>query len=211
MDDFLSQISKISPIDWFAMLAGIIGVYLSVKEKTLAWLFFILCYIAYVYISFRESYYAFGGMNITFVAIAGYGWYKWTRSSESGDAPEVKVSHLPSKQYALVALCIGIGTVSIGYLLASTGEARLPYYDAFATSCAFAAQWMLSRKHIENWVFWILSDLVYLTFFFNDRIWPSVILFTVFILLAVKGWIEWKPKITAAAEDARRSALAANE
>jgi nicotinamide mononucleotide transporter len=199
MDEFLSQMRDISLIDWFAMLAGIIGVYLSIKEKALAWFFYILCYIAYVYISFRGSYYAFGGMNITFIAIAGYGWYKWTRSPESNEASEVQVSHLPSKQYGLIALCITIGTAGIGYLLASTGEARLPYFDAFATSCAFAAQWMLSRKHIENWVFWILSDLVYLVFFFNDRIWPSVILFAVFIVLAVKGWIEWQPKIKAVA------------
>lgn len=200
MDGFLSQISAISPIDWFAMLAGIIGVYLSVKEKTLAWLFFILCYISYVYISFRESYYAFGGMNIIFIAVASYGWYKWTRSPESSEENETKISHLAIKHYSLVALFIAISTIAIGYLLASTGEARLPYYDSFATSCAFVAQWMLGRKHIENWIFWILSDTVYLIFFFNDRIWPSVALFIVFILLAIKGWIEWRSKITAAAK-----------
>jgi nicotinamide mononucleotide transporter len=200
MDDFLSQISAISLIDWFAMLAGIIGVYLSVKEKILAWLLFILCYVAYVYISFRESYYAFGGMNIIFIAVAGYGWYKWTRNPDSNEEKETQISHLPAKHYGWVALFIAISTIGIGWLLASTGEARLPYYDAFATSCAFAAQWMLGRKYIENWVFWILSDTIYLIFFFNDRIWPSVVLFIVFIILAIKGWTEWKPKITAAAK-----------
>ncbi|WPJ94275.1 nicotinamide riboside transporter PnuC [Coraliomargarita algicola] len=191
--------SEIGLIDWFAMLAGIIGVYLSVKEKTLAWLLFILCYTSYVYISFREGYYAFGGMNVVFVAIAGYGWYKWTKPENKHSGSEIQISHMPAKQRGLVALCIGIGTLGIGWLLASTGEARLPYYDAFATSCAFAAQWMLSRKHIENWIFWILSDVIYLVFFFNDRIWPSVVLFVVFIILAIKGWIEWKAKITALA------------
>ncbi|MGZ0656725.1 nicotinamide riboside transporter PnuC [Coraliomargarita sp. W4R53] len=195
MDVFLSQLSGISPIDWFAMLTGIAGVYLSIKEKTLAWPLFIFCYTSYVYISFRESYYAFGGMNITFVAVAGYGWYKWAKPKAGSNESETQISHLPANQRWLVALCIGIGTLGIGWLLASTGEARLPYYDAFATSCAFAAQWMLSRKHIENWIFWIISDAVYLAFFFNDRIWPSVILFTMFIVLAVKGWLEWTPKI----------------
>ncbi|MBT62751.1 MAG: hypothetical protein CML13_06015 [Puniceicoccaceae bacterium] len=194
MDDFVAQLGAISLIDWFAMLTGIVGVYLSVKEKTLAWLFFILCYVSYIYISFREGYYAFGGMNIVFVGVAGYGWYKWTQPpSETGD--EVQVSHMPTKRRWQVALAIAAGTLGIGWLLASTGEARLPYFDAFATSCAFAAQWALSRKHIENWLFWILSDLVYLVFFFNDRIWPSVLLFTVFIILALQGWMEWKAKI----------------
>jgi nicotinamide mononucleotide transporter len=58
---------------------------------------------------------------------------------------------------------------------------------------------MLSRKYIENWIFWILADMVYLSFFFNDRIWPSVILFITFIFLAIKGWIEWKAIIKEAA------------
>ncbi|MDQ8194471.1 nicotinamide riboside transporter PnuC [Coraliomargarita sp. SDUM461004] len=196
MDEFWSQLSTISPIDWFAMLTGIAGVYLSIKEKTLAWLLFILCYIAYVYISFRESYFAFGGMNVIFVAVASYGWYQWTKSTQDNTADEVRISHLPANRRWLVATFICIGTIGIGWTLAQTGEARLPYYDAFATSCALVAQWMLSRKHIENWIFWILSDLVYLVFFFNDRIWPSVILFAVFTLLAVKGWLTWKPKLT---------------
>ena len=196
MDDFLSQLRAISAIDWFGMLTGIAGVYLSIKEKTLAWPLFILCYLSYVYISFRESYYAFGGLNITFVTVAAYGWYQWAQPKENSSDNETQISHLTPKHRVWVALSVCIGTAGIGWLLASTGEARLPYYDAFATSCALVAQWMLSRKYIENWIFWIFSDIVYTVFFFNDRIWPSVLLFAVFIVLAVHGWLEWKSKIS---------------
>jgi nicotinamide mononucleotide transporter len=131
-------------------------------------------------------------MNIIFVAVAGYGWFKWAKSKDESGGGEVHISHLAAKHRWMVAAFICVGTVALGWLLALTEEARLPYYDAFATTCALSAQWMLSRKHIENWIFWILADIVYLFFFFNDRIWPSVILFTVFILLAIKGWREWK-------------------
>ena len=191
MDNFLTQFNAISPIDWFAMIAGIVGVYLSIKERILAWPLFILCYAAYVYISLRGNYYAFGGMNVIFVFVAAYGWLKWSKSSsESGG--EIRISHLAPTHLWIVAAFICVGTLGLGWLLESTGEARLPYYDAFATTCALSAQWMLSRKYIENWIFWILADMVYLSFFFNDRIWPSVILFITFIFLAIKGWIEWK-------------------
>ena len=71
MDNFLTQLSSISIIDWFAMLTGIVGVYLSIKEKILAWPLFILCYATYVYISLRGNYYAFGGMNVIFVLVFG--------------------------------------------------------------------------------------------------------------------------------------------
>ena len=55
MDHLLTQLSAISPIDWFAMITGIVGVYLSIKERILAWPFFILCYAAYVYIAFAAT------------------------------------------------------------------------------------------------------------------------------------------------------------
>jgi nicotinamide mononucleotide transporter len=198
MNNFLTQLSAISLIDWFAMGTGIFGVYLSIKERILAWPLFILCYAAYVYISFRGNYYAFGGMNAIFVFVAAYGWLKWSNSSkESGGG--IRISHLATAHRWIVAGFICVGTLGLGCLLESTGEARLPYYDAFATTCALSAQWMLSRKYIENWIFWILADMVYLSFFFNDRIWPSVILFITFIFLAIKGWIEWKAIIKEAA------------
>ena len=116
------------------------------------------------------------------------------RSSDQAE-DSVRISHLPSKHWLTILALLITGTVAIGTLLSTTGEARLPYYDAFATCCAFIAQWMLSRKHIENWLFWIVSDCVYLKFFYTDQIWPSVILFSVFIILAIKGWLTWKHSI----------------
>ncbi len=198
MDPLLSQLGAISPIDWFAMVTGITGVYLSIKEKIFAWPLFILCYSCYVYISFRGNYYAFGGMNILFVMLASYGWFKWASAKDGGEG-KVKVSHLNPQHRWIVGAFICLGTLGLGWLLSRTGEARLPYYDAFATCCALSAQWMLSRKHIENWYFWIVADCVWLVFFLNDRIWPSVVLFSVFIGLAIKGSLEWKALLKKAA------------
>ncbi len=198
MDPLLSQLGAISPIDWFAMVTGITGVYLSIKEKIFAWPLFILCYSCYVYISFRGNYYAFGGMNILFVMLASYGWFKWANAKDGGEG-KVKVSHLNPQHRWIVGAFICLGTLGLGWLLSRTGEARLPYYDAFATCCALSAQWMLSRKHIENWYFWIVADCVWLVFFLNDRIWPSVVLFSVFIGLAIKGSLEWKALLKKAA------------
>ena len=191
MGHLLTQLSAITIIDWFAMLTGIVGVYLSIKEKILAWPLFILCYAAYVHISFRGGYYAFAGMNVIFALVAAYGWLGWSKSSKKSGR-EIRISHLAPAYRWIVAAFICIGTLGLGFLLELTGEARLPYYDAFAATCALCAQWMLSRKFIENWIFWMLADTVYLSFFLIDRIWPSVVLFAALIFLAIKGWAEWK-------------------
>ena len=115
MDHLLTQLSAISPIDWFAMITGIVGVYLSIKERILAWPFFILCYAAYVYISFRGNYYAFGGMNVIFVFVATYGWFRWSTSSKKGGS-EIRISHLAPAHRWIVAAFICVGTLGLGYL-----------------------------------------------------------------------------------------------
>lgn len=192
MENLLTQLSEVGLVDWLGMLTGIIGVYLSIKEKILAWPLFIVCYSCYVYISFRSSYYAFGGMNVLFVILAAYGWFKWKTTAKEGDTKDIQISRLAPRHRWMVSLFICLGTASLGWLLSQTGEARLPYYDAFATTCALTAQWMLSRKHLENWIFWIIADSIWLVFFFNDKIWLSALLFAIFIRLAIKGFFEWK-------------------
>ena len=194
LNSLWDQFAAIETIDWVAMFAGIIGVVLSIRERPVAWPFFILCYSAYIYISFRSGYYAFGAMNIGFVGIAVYGWGKWSGliSSDKNPKHSLKISRVPDKYRPFILVFIALCTTVVGILLSQMNNARLPYLDAFAVSNALVAQWMLSRKYLENWIFWIISDTVYIGLFLTDRLWPSVFLFSVFILLACKGWHDWK-------------------
>jgi nicotinamide mononucleotide transporter len=196
-DSLFKQIAATAPIDWIGMFSGIIGVFLSIKERISAWPFFILCYSAYVYISFRSGYYAFSAMNSGFIIIAIYGWYKWARGSASGnnDTHILKISRLPTHVWPLIGTFVAVCTLAVGMLLSQMDDARLPFIDAFAVSNALVAQWMLSRKYIENWIFWIVSDIIYINLFLNDKLWPSVLLFGVFIALACKGWRDWQQSI----------------
>ena len=189
-----AQLIAIHPIEWIAMFAGTIGVFLSIKERVIAWPLFILCYLCYIFIGFRSGYYAFGAMNVGFIGIAAYGWYKWSSQNQSGtnNSNRTEITGISLRHWALIVITIAVFTLGIGILLAKTGEARLPYYDAFAVGNAVIAQWLLSRKHIENWIFWIISDCVYIGLFLNDRLWPSVILFSIFIVLACRGLHEWR-------------------
>lgn len=191
LDQFLNQLATTDPIEWLGMATGIAGVYLSIKEKALAWPFFIICYGSYTYIGYENGLSAFIGMNIVFIGISLYGWKKWS-AQKAADAEIIRPTHTAHKDWPYVGLFVLCGTLLAGFLLSRLDQARLPYLDAFATCCGFTAQWMLSRKHIETWIFWILTDIVYLSIFLQGQSWPSVILFVVFIGLAIKGWKEWK-------------------
>jgi nicotinamide mononucleotide transporter len=184
------KIAATSWIEWLGMLTGVIGVWLSIKERIAAWPLFIVCYATYVYISYQFGLHAFMVMNIAFIGISLYGWRKWS-SASADTADEVQISKTPRKHLAIAALLLAIGTVVIGRTLQITGEAYMPYLDAFATCCGFTAQWMLSRKHVETWILWIATDAIYIGLMGMQGSWSSVILFSIFIVLAIKGWCDW--------------------
>ena len=195
LDLFLEQLVQTSWVEWLGMFTGIIGVWLSIKQKNAAWLLFIACYCCYIYISFQFAMHAFMGMNIVFIGISLYGLFKWTRPQNKNRLKQLPVSATPKKLWPIIIVLLLAGTFGIGYLLQALGEASLPYLDAFATSCGFIAQWMLSRKHVENWLLWIVSDIVYLSLFIMNKSIPSVILFAMFIILASKGWRDWNKEL----------------
>ncbi len=191
LETLLTQLAETSWMEWLGMTTGIVGVWLSIKEKVAAWLFFIACYVCYVYISHQFGLHAFMVMNVAFIGISIYGFWKWSRNRH-GSIAQLPITRTKPRHWPLVGLFLLLGTLGVGAWLSSWEEASLPYLDAFAACCGFAAQWMLSRKHIETWIFWIISDLVYIAIFIISPSWPSVILFSVFIVLAIKGWLEWQ-------------------
>jgi nicotinamide mononucleotide transporter len=193
-EQFLSQLATTSWVEWLGMSTGMVAVWLSIKEKVAAWLLFLVCYSSYVYVGYHFKLHAFMGMNVVFIGIAVYGWTKWA-AKKNGTESALSISRTKAGHWPLVGLFLIGSTLLIGLLLNSLDGARFAFLDAFATSCAFTAQWMLSRKHVESWLFWLISDIIYLGIFASGQLWPSVLLFAVFIVLALKGWREWNASL----------------
>lgn len=193
------QLIATTPLEWIGIVTGISGVLLSIKEKLAAWPLFILCYAAYVYISYQYGLKAFMMMNAIFIGISIYGWFKWSRHASDADN-DITVSHTPIKHLGIAIALLLLGTAVIGGTLDRLGEAQHPYPDAFATSCGFVAQWMLSRKHVETWIFWIITDLIYVRLLGEQGSLTSVVLFSVFIILAIKGWNDWRKSMVVPAK-----------
>ena len=189
----IEQLAAISRIEWLGMATGIAGVWMSIKERVSAWFFFIGCYACYISIGLEFRLFAFLGMNIAFAGVAAYGLYQWSR--EQSEDSDFAIQPTPRSNWPYIGLFLAIGTFGIGWLLSQNEEAGMPYLDAFAACSGFIAQWMLGRKYLQNWLFWLLSDTVYLYIFIKNASWPSIILFGIFIILAIKGWRDWRKKL----------------
>lgn len=194
LQTLLQQIADTSAIEWLGTLTGIIGVWLTIRERAAAWPILIVCYGCYIFIALDAKLYAMMLSQGVFIAISAYGWYEWV-AGKSEDGAQLHITHAPKQKRILALLTLVIGTAIAGTLLNRYTDTAYAYLDGFATVCAFLAQWMLARKYIETWICWVISDLIFIGLWSIQGYWMSAFLFAVFIGLATKGWRDWKKSI----------------
>jgi nicotinamide mononucleotide transporter len=184
-----------NPFEVFGVVTGILGVWLTTRQKVSCWPVLIVSAVAFTVVFFTARLYAAMGLQVLYVGLAAYGWYAWLHGG-SGHEP-LRVSRVPARVAAALAVA-GIGaTAGLGWWLDTRTDQALPYVDAFATSFSLAAQWMQARKHLENWLVWIVVDLVYVWMVVARGLDLTAALYTVFIGLAVLGFRDWSRSMTA--------------
>ena len=183
---------KANGLEYLGTVAGILGVWFSIKEKIITWPTFIICYTVYVYLAFEAGLLANMSLNILFIVLSAYGWWQWNQVDDNISSKGTKaIQHTSRKLWIINVLFWVIGTIVIGNLLETYTQAFLPYFDAFATSVAFSAQWMLSKKYIGTWLCWLISDTIFINLWALQGYWVTVFLFFTFMVLAIYGWRQW--------------------
>lgn len=127
LEEFLNQLAATSWVEWLGMVTGMLGVWLSIKEKVAAWFFFLICYTSYTYIGYLFGLKAFMGMNVIFVGISIYGWWKWATANEV-DTPLLKPTRTCPRHWPAVGLFIVVGTALVGLLLNQFAGVEFPAY-----------------------------------------------------------------------------------
>jgi len=191
-DTLTGFLGSLNWIECLGVLAGVLGVWLSIKERILTWPTFIISYSAYVYLAYHADLFANMTLNLVFIVISIYGWRHWIKDKHADEANSTKIRHTTKRIWVRSLFASALGTVIIGTILNNFTHSFLPYWDAFATCTAFTAQWMLSRKYIGTWLCWLISDSVLINLWFLQGYTLTVILFATFMALAIWGWIEWK-------------------
>jgi nicotinamide mononucleotide transporter len=179
-----------NPLEIVAALFGVVSVFLSVKENIWSWPTAIVNVGLYIVIFFESKLYADTGLQVIYVVLNAYGWYHWLYGGKN--RTELPVSRTSAK---LGALLVGIGVVStalIGTLLARKTDAALQYVDAATTSTSLVAQWMMTRKLLENWIVWVVVDVVYIGMYIYKSLHVTAVLYLIFLILSAMGYFQWK-------------------
>lgn len=178
-------------LEIIAVLSGIASVWFAKKESIWVYPTGIISTVIYVYICFQFTLYGDLIINVYYTLMSIYGWYMWTRLVQ-GHHIEITKS---SKKDIIKGLGIFLSTaifVIIVYLYFDRFDRMTDYFDTFTTGIFFAAMWMMANKKIEHWLLWIGGNIISIPLYFIKGLGFSGIQFSIFLVLAIFGYIEWK-------------------
>lgn len=179
-----------SPLELFAATLGVIAVWLTVKQNVWCWPIGLTMVLIYSWIFFEVKLYSDMLLQGVFAVLQLYGWWQWTRGGSRHHGREV--SRLSALGLAL-SLAIGTaGSLALGYLMATYTDAAVPWLDAALTAFSLVAQVWMAQKRLECWPIWLALDLIYVGLFVHKGLYPTAVLYGLFCLLALHGWLTWR-------------------
>ena len=178
-----------SIIEWLGVLTGLLYVILISFKNITAWLFALLSSAIYVYLCFISNLFLETGLQLFYVAMAIFGWLKWKKDSLENETNIIKWDY---RLHLLNILISGSLTFIIGYIFDNFTSQANPYTDAFSTIFSLVATFMVTKKVLENWIYWVFIDAVCIYLFASRGLYLTSLLFILYTSIAVIGYFQWR-------------------
>jgi nicotinamide mononucleotide transporter len=167
-----------------------VSVYLSARENIWSWPTAIVNVSLYTFIFFRSGLYSDMGLQVVFLILSIYGWYQWLRGGENRST--LKVSRASPRVWLIGLTLATIVWLALAQYTRTLPGVSLPYLDSGLTALSLLAQWMMTRKIVENWALWIVADIIYVPMYISKQLYVTAGLYTVFLVLAIAGLVSWR-------------------
>jgi nicotinamide mononucleotide transporter len=182
-----------SCLEAVAVLVGIVSVFLSVRENIWSWPTAIVNVSLFFALFFQSGLYSDMGLQVVYFTLSVYGWYEWLYGGK--DRTALKVSRTPRPVWGVVAAIAVMVWAVLGRLTSGLPGVSLPYVDAATTTTSLVAQWMMTRKLLENWVLWVIVDVAYIAMFIYKGLYLTAFNYAVYFVLAAMGYVAWKKSL----------------
>ena len=182
-----------APITWLELVAFVLAlamVLLNIRVNPLAWPLAIVSSLLYFALFWNSRLYGDASLQLFFVVVALWGWRQWLRGT-AAEGAALRVTWLAARGRWMLLLAMALAWPATGLFLRHFTDTDVPWWDAFPTAGSVIGQWLLGRKHVENWAVWMLVNLVSVALFAYKGLWLTVLLYAVFIVLSWQGWRAW--------------------
>jgi len=187
------EIFNPSEINWIATIAaisGIIYVILAAKENIWCWTAAIISVSLYIYINYQSGLFAQTGLQVFYLIMALYGYMMWNKEDKE------MIKEWPISSHIIIIIIGSVLTFLLGFYLSQyVKDSYFPIIDALTTVFSIFATYMVAKKVIGNWLYWIVIDLIMVYLYFSLELYILSLQFIVYTVIAFFGYSEWLKKI----------------
>ncbi|MDT0593351.1 nicotinamide riboside transporter PnuC [Glaciecola petra] len=192
LEQFISGFLGASTIEIVAAVSGFICIFLIIKRNIWCWFFGLIQVSLYTYIFFNINLYSDAALNVVYIFLQFYGWWNWRANSQSTEQQaDLVVEHGTLIHTALWTGVALLTSVILGYVMANKTDASFAYLDAFTTCTSLVAQFLLTRRYLVNWTFWIVVDVVAIYVYYQKGLYPTSLLYFTFLVMCFFGQYSW--------------------
>ncbi len=184
--------------NWIELLGSVLSIiylYLSIKQKASLWIFGFLCSALYVVVFFQSKFYADMSLQFYYLGVSVFGWISW-KAGKPENRKELPVKRTTPLSGAIILIIALVLYFLYYFILSEYTDSPLPKADSFTTALSIVATWMLARKMIEHWWLWIIVDSVSAGLYFYRALYPTAILFVIYTIMAIIGYLQWKKSLS---------------
>jgi len=179
-----------SLIEWIAVACGLTNVALIIRRSIWNYPFGFIMVALYFFIFWKYKLYSDAILQVYFFVIQFYGLWVWL----NGRAPDGRVMVAPlSRQMFIDYLAMtAVAWMAISFLMDTYTDAAAPIWDSAVAALSVTAQFLMSRRHIESWLLWIVVDVLAIGLFYTRDLAPTAALYFIFLGLAITGYVQWR-------------------
>ena len=180
-------------VHWFEIVASILAIaylILAMLQDKRCWVAWIISSLMYFFVMYSANLYMEALLQIFYIFIGLYGLYQWRFKADKKDV--LKITTWSVKNHLIVIGALVFLTSLSGYVLMIYTAAASPFVDAFTTWGAIAASYLVAKKILENWFYWFVIDFVSVFLFISRELYPTALLFLVYLVLVVFGYSAWR-------------------
>lgn len=172
---------------------GVVCVWLAARSDFWTWPVGIANNLLYLVVFWQSRLYADALLQVVYVAISLYGIWRWR--SGRGEAAVRPVERATGAEKGVVFALVGALAIAFALGLARWSDSDVPWADGLTTALSLGAQWLMSRRMLENWWVWIVADLIYVPLYLYKGLHVTAGLYAVFLLLCISGLVEWRREL----------------
>lgn len=175
-----------SILETVAVIFSLLYVYLAAHQNNLCWLAAVISVSLYIYICFDAKLYAETVLQVFYFLMAIYGFYSWKKNNS-----QLQISTWPIKKHLFIIFLGTILTFFLGFIFSNFTDAEMPLVDSFTTVFSVFATYMVVKKILSNWLYFIIIDIISTYLYFSRDLHLTSLLFLLYTFIAVAGFIKW--------------------